>query len=139
MSRVEASSYPRIGEAEAGSEVAPLGGAAIVVGRYQGTVVVTVHGVLDIEKAGQLGGILVDLIDGQGNMSIVVDLHHARAGDADSLWVFADAAERAQRRGASMSLNAPPPIVQNVLQLRGLDDFVGIVVEHSGVGPAQAV
>ena len=106
----------------------PTERAAIVVGRHEGTVVVTVHGVLDLERAGQLGIILVDLIDGQGNLlSIVVDLHRATAGDPDSLWVFTDAAERAQRRGGSMILNGPPPVVQNALELRGLDAFVAVV------------
>jgi hypothetical protein len=70
------------------------------------------------------------------------DLRHATAGDADSLWVFTDAAERAQRRGASMSLDGPPSVVQQALELRGLDAFVGLmghaplVPGRDGSGPA---
>lgn len=114
----------------------PAESAAIVVGRQDGTVLVTVHGVLDLERAGQLGVILGDLIDGQGNLSIVVDLRRATAGDPDSLWVFTDAAERAQRRGGTMILNGPPPVVQNALELRGLDAFVGLV-PPAGVLPPE--
>lgn len=141
MKRLDAPSYLRDEGLGAGPGEAQPGRAAIVVGRHEGTVVVTVHGVLDLVKAGQLGTILVDLIDGQGNLSIVVDLNHATAGDADSLLVFTDAAERAQRRGGSMRLNGPPPVVQNALELRGLDAFLGLAPraglphEQRGHGP----
>lgn len=125
MKRMDAPSYLRDEGLGAGSGDRPAR-AAIVVGRHEGTVVVTVHGVLDLVKAGQLGIILVDLIDGQGNLSIVVDLNHATAGDADSLLVFTDAAERAQRRGGTVRLDGPPPVVQNTLELRGLDAFLSV-------------
>jgi anti-anti-sigma regulatory factor len=112
MKRWDAPSKRRDEGLGAGSEDRP-GRAAIVVGRHEGTVVVTVHGVLDLVKAGQLGIILVDL-------------NHATAGDADSLLVFTDAAERAQRRGGTVRLDGPPPVVQNTLELRGLDAFLSV-------------
>lgn len=74
-------------------------GSGIVAGRYQHTVVVTVHGELDLPRAVLLGDILADLIEGQGNMSLLVDLHDATAADAEPLSVFTDAAERARRQG----------------------------------------
>ena len=103
--------------------------SSIVVGRYLGTVVVTVHGELDLTRAGHLGAILADLIDGQGNLSIVVDLQDATATDADSLWVFTEAAERARRRGAMMRLNEPPTPLYEALELRGLAEFVCDLLE----------
>jgi anti-anti-sigma factor len=93
----------------------------IVIGRRLGTVVVTVHGELDVARAAQLGTILVDLIDGQGNLSLVVDLHDATTSDPDTLSVFVDAAERAQRRGGTVELEAG-----DGLELRGLDHFMGV-------------
>ncbi len=98
--------------------------SSIVVGRYLGTVVVTVHGVLDLTRASHLGNILADLIDGQGNLSIVVDLQDATATDADSLSVFTEAAERARRRGGTMRLNEPPTPLYQALELRGLAEFL---------------
>ena len=96
---------------------------SITVARSAGTVVVTVHGELNGEKSTHLGGILADLIDGQGNMSVLVDLHGASATDPDCLWMLTEAAERAHRRGATMRLDAAAEVT-SVLELRGLDVFV---------------
>ncbi len=106
---------------------------SIVIGRQLGTVVVTVHGDLDMTRAGHLGNILADLIDGQGNLSVVVDLHDATTSDPDSLLVFIDAAERARRRGGRVLLTEPHPTLGEALELRGLDHFVGT---GFGTGPA---
>ena len=78
------------------------------IARSEGTVVVTVRGELDVEKAADLGGILADLIDGQGNLSIVVDLQEASATDRDCLWILTEAAERAHRRGTRLKVDANP-------------------------------
>ena len=99
----------------------PVRHFSIVIGRRLGTVVVNVHGELDMARAGQLGNILVDLIDGQGNLSLVVDLHDATTSDPDSLSVFVDAAERARRRGGVVELDGG-----DGLSLRGLDHFIGL-------------
>jgi anti-anti-sigma factor len=97
---------------------------SIAVARSAGTVVVTVRGELDAEMSKHLGIILADLIDGQGNMSVVVDLHDASAADPDCLWMLTEAAERAHRRGGSMRLDAGAEVT-SALQLRGLDVFIG--------------
>lgn len=97
----------------------------IAVARSAGTVVVTVRGELDAEQSKHLGGILADLIDGQGNLSIVVDLREASTTDPDCLWMLTEAAERAHRRGGTMRLAAAPTELTSALQLRGLDTFVG--------------
>ena len=97
---------------------------SIAVARSSGTVVVTVRGELDAEKAKHLGIILADLIDGQGNLSILVDLHQASATDPDCLWILTEAAERAHRRGGTMRLDAAAEVT-SALQLRGLDVFIG--------------
>ena len=89
----------------------------------------TVHGELDLPRAGDLGAMLADLIDGQGNLSVVVDLHDAIASDADCLWVFTDAAERARRHGGTIKVSEPPAPLSSALQLRGLDNFVGSIVD----------
>jgi anti-anti-sigma regulatory factor len=102
----------------------PIEASTIAVARSAGTVVVTIRGLLDAEASKNLGSILADLIDGQGNMSIVVDLREASAGDPDCLWMLTEAAERAYRRGGTMRLDGATEVT-SALQLRGLDVFVG--------------
>jgi anti-anti-sigma regulatory factor len=98
----------------------------MVIGRYQGTVVVTVHGELDRSRAVRLGHMLADLIDGQGNLSVVVDLHAATETDTDTevVSVLADAADRAGRRGGLMTVGKPPPHLDEGLRHRGLGHLV---------------
>lgn len=102
----------------------PIAGSTIAVARSAGTVVVTIRGRIDAQASEHLGGILADLIDGQGNMSVVVDLCEATATDPDCLWMLTEAAERAHRRGATMRLDAAPAEITSALELRGLDVFV---------------
>lgn len=92
----------------------------VVIGRYKGTVVVTVHGELNLPKTAHLGHVLADLIDGQGNLSVVVDLRDATATDAVAAAVFAGAAERAHRRGGTMMLSTPPAVLHEALWRRGV-------------------
>lgn len=94
--------------------------SGIGVSRYQGTVVVTIHGDLDGLRAGDLGYMLADLIDGQGNRSIIVDLHDATALDPRWLSVFTDAMARARRRGATLTLQNPPAALHAALRRQGL-------------------
>lgn len=81
----------------------------IVVGRYQGTVMVTVHGELDPSKAAHLRLLLTDLIDGQGNVSVIVDLQDAtaHADDPGGIEQFAQEAKRAHRRHAVVVVAEP--------------------------------
>ena len=81
----------------------------VVVGRYQGTVIVTVHGELDPSKVAHLRLLLTDLIDGQGNVSVVVDLQDATPapGDPGGLGRFAEATKHAHGRHAVIVVDAP--------------------------------
>lgn len=102
-----------------GEKLRPRSG--IGVSRYHATVVVTIHGDLDGLRVGDLGYMLADLIDGQGNRSIIVDLHDATALDPRWLSVFTDAVARAARRGASLSLKGAPAVLDAALRRQGLD------------------
>jgi hypothetical protein len=81
----------------------------VIVGRYKGTVMVTVHGELDPLKAAHLRRVLADLIDDQGNVSVVVDLQDATptADDRDALRRFAAAAKDAHGRHAVIVFEQP--------------------------------
>lgn len=104
----------------------PVTRSGVVIGRYQGTVVVTVHGQLDRQRAPHLDLVLADLIDGQGNLSIIVDLRDvtATATDADRASLFADAAGRARRHRGLIRLDKPPALLHEALLQRGLGHLV---------------
>jgi hypothetical protein len=79
----------------------------VVVGRYQGTVMVTVHGELDAPKVAHLRLLLADLVEGQGNISVVVDLQDATAAAGDPNGVEIFAAEATHRRHAVVVVAQP--------------------------------
>lgn len=95
--------------------------SGIVVSRFQGTVVVSIHGDLDGPRADDLGYLLTDLIDGQGNRSLIVDLRDATALDPARLSVFTAAEAQARRRGAILRLKYAPPALDAALRGHGLD------------------
>jgi anti-anti-sigma regulatory factor len=105
--------------------------SGIVVSRFHGTVVVTIHGDLDGPRAGDMGYMLADLIDGQGNRSVIVDLRDATAIDPQWLSVFDDAVARAGRRGASLKLNDAPAELEAALRRHGLDRFIDRAVQST--------
>ncbi|MGH9149464.1 MAG: STAS domain-containing protein [Acidimicrobiales bacterium] len=96
----------------------------IAISRAMGTVVVTVHGDLDVAGARHLASVLADLIDGQGNLAVVVDLRDAGGPDPAAVGVFAAAAENATRRGGVLSLCDPPDLLYEALQRQGLGQLV---------------
>jgi hypothetical protein len=81
----------------------------VVVGRYKGTVMVTVHGELDVPKVAHLRLLLTDLIDDQGNVSVVVDLQDATPApdDPGGLGRFAEATKHAHGRHAVIVVDQP--------------------------------
>jgi anti-anti-sigma regulatory factor len=98
--------------------------ASLVVGRALGTVVVTVDGALDGAGSRRLGQLLIDLIDGQGNTAVAVDLGKATVGPA-AVAVFLDAGRRADRHGTTFVLQAPAPEAHRTLRSVGLDARIG--------------
>lgn len=96
------------------------GSASVGVRRALGTVVVTVHEELDGSGAAHLDRILADLIDGQGNLAVVVDLGDVSVVESDGLAVLVAAAERAEGRGGALRLVNPPERVHQALEPRGL-------------------
>lgn len=97
---------------------------SIVIGRFLGTVVVTVKGTLDTLAATRLAATLHDLIEGQGNLAIAVDLkglcHLAPSG----LQVLSTAASGLERRGGCFSLSEPPDPLLRALDVAGLTRLI---------------
>ncbi len=91
----------------------------LTVGRALGTVVVTVRGLLDRTSGPVLDRLLVDLIDGQGNQTVAVDLLSATVEGTDGMRPLLAAARRTSERGTRFVLNAPSPALWLELIAKG--------------------
>jgi anti-anti-sigma factor len=78
---------------------------SIHVRRDLGAIIVTVLGELDAFGAARLEAELGDLIDGQGNMTVVVDLRRTASVDPAGLGALAAAAELVGRRAGQLTLS----------------------------------
>jgi len=93
---------------------------SLVVGRYMGTVIVTLHGELHRRASVYLAGVLRDLIDGQGNLAVVVDLADVDGIDRSGLDVLASAAASTAGRGGVLRLGGATGEVFDALSLAGM-------------------
>ena len=91
-----------------------------------GKVVVTVDGELDVESCQRLEAVLIDLIEGQGNLAVAVDLAMARI-EPEALMVFIGAAHRASVRSTRFTLMALPPDAHQALLSGGLCESVEVL------------
>jgi len=91
-----------------------------VVGRFQGTVVVTLHGDVDEDASAALARVLVDLVDGQGNLDVALDLDDVDAIDASGLQALSAAASTIFGRGGELRVACPSGAVWDALLLAGL-------------------
>jgi anti-anti-sigma factor len=96
---------------------------AVLVGRGHGSVVVTVEGELDVAGCRQLEGVLTDLIEGQGNLTVAVDLGKAIV-EPVALVVFIGAARQARRRGTKLILREPPAETRDALESEGYGEQI---------------
>ncbi len=119
--RVEQGDAADVGPGGKAREPPPAAGerCSLTVGRAIGTVVVTVRGLLDRASGPVLDRLLVDLIDGQGNQTVVVDLLTATVEGAEGMRPLLAAARRASERGTRFVLNAPSPALWQELVAEG--------------------
>ena len=96
------------------------------VGRSFGAVVVTVHGDIDARRASLLDSVLSDLIDGQGNLFVVVDLSDVVMSDLDAVDVLSAARASLEERSGRFVLSAPSVETGRVLDAAGLGDVVEV-------------
>ena len=96
----------RTGDDATGAPGSGLDNSSVLVRRALGAVVVTVDGELDATGCNTLEEVLTDLIDGQGNVTVAVDLGSAIL-EPEALIVFITAARRARRHGGRFILKDP--------------------------------
>ena len=93
---------------------------SLVFGRAYGAVVVDVHGALDGDTAGQLRDRLVDLIDGQGNRHLVMNLLETTGVDGTAMAVLLDAHTRIQNNDGTLVLSGASPGLLRAIEDAGL-------------------
>lgn len=103
--------------------------------RALGKVVVHVHGALDATTADQLHHRLVDIIDGQGNRSVVLDLTRMTLIDPAGSSVLVDARNRMQAQGGELILSGPTSEVAEAFAAAGLDRV--LVITPAWAHPAH--
>jgi anti-anti-sigma factor len=91
--------------------------------RDSGKVVVQVQGALDAGAAPTLRERLVDIIDGQGNRQVVLDLREVTAVDFAGLVVLVETLRRMDGYGGELVLSGPTVVVAGQLRAAGLGEL----------------
>jgi anti-anti-sigma factor len=97
---------------------------SLAFSRAFGKVVVHIHGSLDSRSAPVLRDRLVDIVDGQGNRQVILDLRSMTAVDVAGLLVVGDAVMRMRECGGELVLSGPTAEVAAQLRPAGLAEAV---------------
>lgn len=112
-------------------------GFTFAVARALGTVVVTAGGTIDAIAARALAHVLGDLIENQGNMTVVVDLHDVIDVDPRCLDIFVTAHHWAILRGGQLSLTGSRLRVARALEETGVNRLVAVTSDRILAVPAS--
>lgn len=88
--------------------------------RVRGRVVVHLRGELDVSTTQVLRQRLIDLIDGQGNLSVVLELSGVTFIDSAGIGLVVGAHRRLREKGGSLVVSSPSRQVACVLDATGL-------------------
>ena len=110
---------------------------ALAVSRAMGVVVVTAHGHLGASEADVLQAVLADLIEGQGNLKVVLDVHDVSGIDGSSLEALAAAVEAATQLGGDLTFADPNETSIKALEAVGLGDAITLARKCSQRAPAS--
>jgi len=89
-----------------------------------GVVVVTAHGHLGASEADVLQAVLADLIEGQGNLKVVLDVHDVSGIDGSSVQALVAAVEAATQMGGELTFADPNETSIKALEAVGLGDAI---------------
>jgi anti-anti-sigma factor len=115
-------------------------GFSLVFSRALGKVIVHIHGALDATTAPELKDRLVDVIDGQGNRQLVLDLRRTTRIDSKGFSVLVDALHRQRKRGGDLVVSGPTSDVAEAFVAAGLEKVFVITPAwtHPAHGSASA-
>lgn len=92
----------------------------ITVSRENSVVIVSVDGALDPETSPTLRNILVDLVESQGNLSLVVDLSALTFVDSTAIGVICALERELSARNGHLVVREPSPAVRRIFETSGL-------------------
>lgn len=104
-----------------GAATGYTGEFSLTFSRDNGSVVVGVIGELDCSTADVLGQRLDDLLDDQGNLSVVLDLEDMTFVDSSGLSVFVTAFRHLRERGGDLRFRRPSASTRKVFEITGLN------------------
>lgn len=107
------------------------------IARALGTVVVSAWGALDGRSSRTPRDVLADLIENQGNMTVVVDLHGMTDVDPACLDIFVAAHGWATLRGGQLSLTGARDQVAGALDASGVARLVKVTPDRILAVPAR--
>lgn len=84
--------------------------------RALGRIIVTPSGSVDALAATRLRSLLADLIEGQGNLEVVVDAMYLASIDGTGVKVLREATRRMAERGGTLVISSPRPEVRAMLE-----------------------
>jgi anti-anti-sigma factor len=108
---------------------------SLAFSRALGKVIVHIHGALRADNVHELKARLVDVIEGQGNRRLVLDLRRTTLIDAAGFSVLVDALNRMQRSGGELVLSGPTSNVALAFAAAGLDKV--FVITPAWAHPAR--
>jgi anti-anti-sigma factor len=102
----------------------PVASVPLVVWRAESAVVVTLRTDLDRHACEMLGPVLTDLIEGQGNLVVLLDMRATRTVELEALGSLRLASDQARRRGGTFGLTRPSADARRTLDKAGLGDLI---------------
>lgn len=104
----------------------PFASFSVTVSRLEGRVLVRVGGELDAYSSPYLRSTLLDLIDGQGNLALVIDLANLEFIDSTGLAVLVTALRQSRAHGGNVVLRQPRPSTMRLLRITAMDRVFAI-------------
>lgn len=98
--------------------------------RQGGAVGVRVIGELDVAASPLLREALVELVDGQGSLSVVLDLQEMTFIDSTGIGVLVGALRSLRGKGGALVLANPRPMAIRVLEIAGLTQIFDIRLDE---------
>ncbi len=108
-------------------KVDPFAAFSATVSRLDGRVLVCLGGELDVYSSPHLRSTLLALIDGQGNLALVIDLADLQFIDSTGLSVLLTALRRSRAHGGDVVLRHPAPAILRLLKVTGMDRVFNVV------------
>lgn len=103
--------------------------------RQDGKVVVRILGEVDLASAPVLREALIELIDGQGNLFVQLDLENMSFIDSTGIGVLIRALRSVRQKGGDLTLANCRPSTLRILEIAGLTAIFGLTADdHIAAG-----